>query len=325
MNNVTVLITGATGFLGLNLTRFLAKRRYRLVLLARSIAKAEHLKGIINDQDIDVHVYVDQNLASRDYRWYVRMLEDNNINVVVHAAAIVGEHRSISWSEYYVVNVLWTYTLAVACLKANINLRTFIYISTVSVYGTVPSQLPASENHPYNPDCNYSRSKILAEVILRKLHQELSFPLIILRPSVMYGPFDRGFMWKLIKMAKLGVIPLFNNNLINLTDVNFVTSVIEKLIQKPIYDVFNVADRPVRMYDIIRRLQKHINFRVLRVPIPGKLVEGLPISFIKTRLKLLSRPWHYDTTKLITKLKLEQPDTLKRLDLYLRTWYLKSI
>jgi glycosyltransferase involved in cell wall biosynthesis len=98
-----------------------------------------------------------------DFDMWKDLLKD--CDIIIHAAAIRGE-RFIGWEKYYRVNVLATVKLLEIALKYNI--PRFIFISSVGVLGTSPKQLPANEETVYNPDCDYHRSKMLAEqAILR--------------------------------------------------------------------------------------------------------------------------------------------------------------
>ncbi|MHA1680573.1 MAG: NAD-dependent epimerase/dehydratase family protein [Promethearchaeota archaeon] len=67
----------------------------------------------------------------------------------------------------------------------------FIHWSTCGVYGQPEYKhfdIPANENAPFNPPNDYSKSKMLQELLLKKFQDEQGIPVVIIRPGPIYGP-----------------------------------------------------------------------------------------------------------------------------------------
>ena len=127
-------------------------------------------------------------------------IENNQIGEIVHCASLVGEGKG-SWYDYSKVNTNWTLKLAKAFINADVDHHSFIYVSTVGVHGTIPMEIPANELTPYAPDGYYHSSKMLAEKELINMNSRTGLPVVILRPTIMYGKHDKGFLWKILKIS----------------------------------------------------------------------------------------------------------------------------
>jgi nucleoside-diphosphate-sugar epimerase len=177
-----VAITGAAGFLGAHLVRGFEARGARVVPLVRAVdtrsqAGARALEEVLS---------APASLAGCD--------------VLVHAAAV--RHRfGVDAGEYRASNV----DLVERTMRAGSGrVRRFVLVSSVGVYG-FPARLPVSEEHPYAPRTLYSATKVEAEVRARRLAPEVGLELVIVRPTIVYGPGDRnGMLDKMAAMIRMG-------------------------------------------------------------------------------------------------------------------------
>lgn len=170
----TVLVTGASGFLGGRLVEVLAAEGHRVRGLVRTPARAGHLAGI---EGLEV---IRADLADR------AALEAalDGVVRVFHCAANVRPWGR--WEDYLRDNVHGTRNLVAACVAATPGLERFVHVSTVDVYG-YPED-PADETAPVSPgDFGYGRSKALAEDEVRRLGAS-GIPFTILRPGNVFGP-----------------------------------------------------------------------------------------------------------------------------------------
>lgn len=105
--------------------------------------------------------------------------------------------------EYNDGNVLSTRNLLEAA-AANPKLKKFCFISSLTAVGPSRDGTPVNENSPCNPITTYGVTKLEAETICQ-LHVN-RIPIVILRPSAVYGPRDHDSL-DIFRWASKGFIP----------------------------------------------------------------------------------------------------------------------
>jgi nucleoside-diphosphate-sugar epimerase len=182
-----VLITGGTGFIGSHLTEFLIKNGYSVTCLVRD----PHSLRWLDDLDINVAVGDCAQLET-----LTNAVKD--VSMVVHAAGLTKARRS---REYYEANHIGTRNMLEACSRYNPDIEKFILISSLAAAGPAGDGKPVKESDLPHPISDYGKSKRLAE--LEAVGYRDTFPVVILRPSVVYGPRDRD-MFELFRWAGRG-------------------------------------------------------------------------------------------------------------------------
>jgi nucleoside-diphosphate-sugar epimerase len=172
---MTVLVTGATGFLGTSLVQRLLSRGVRVRVLARSPAKAKSLK----DRGAEV---VAGHITDRTA---VGAAADGAA-VVYHLAGRLFA-PGIPATEYYRTHVEGTELLLARCREES-SLERFVHCSTTGVLG-VTGDRPADETAPCRPTNAYEATKAEAELAVRERSRD-GFPAVIARPGLVYGPGD---------------------------------------------------------------------------------------------------------------------------------------
>lgn len=197
MNTIRVVITGANGFIGSQLTRRLVDEgAYDVVAVVRS-AQMHFSTGVkvIEIGKID---------SETDWRATLQ-----GADVIVHTAArvhVLDEDANDPLVEFRRVNV--SGTLALARQAAQAGIKRFIFISSIGVNGNKSSRPFTVDDMP-NPVEPYAVSKYEAELGLRQLATESSMEIVIIRPPLVYGPKARGNFGRLIKAVSKGVpLPL---------------------------------------------------------------------------------------------------------------------
>ena len=317
-----ILLTGSTSFLGQNYLEYNSLRgaNTKIFCITRKLPNSKH--GAL---DID-HLFISKP-ANISIEEYIHLMERNQISAVVHSAALVGEGKG-SWSDYYETNVKWTLKLANAFAKAGIKHHMFIYISSVGVLGTIPLLIPANETTPYNPDGYYHMSKVLAEKGLLDIASKGGFPLVILRPTIMYGKRDFGFLWKLLKLSRKFILPLPISTRIHLLDVRTMVRVIDSCLSNPGEPrILIVGDRDsIELRDLLTFLDDKI-YGIRTIEIPNKLAQFAD-QFSRPLMKyaniaLLCKSWYYDVSKMKSTLNMEIGQTTDQIKNYL-WWYAKA-
>lgn len=175
INNLRILITGATGFIGGRIVERLVfgGKKNEIIALARDLS---HVSRIARFSGVNI-VKVD-------------VLDlDNLINVSKGCDAIFHCAYGNRGDEKYQgqVTVEGTRNVCEAALKNNSKL---IYLSTVSIYGDNPPSL-VDENTPFGASNDaYAESKIKAEKIVWDYMWSRSLLATIIRPTIVYGPYS---------------------------------------------------------------------------------------------------------------------------------------
>jgi nucleoside-diphosphate-sugar epimerase len=187
-----IAVTGASGFIGGNLSRYLHERGHNLIVLVRSHEKAQPLNEIgIVTRVADV---TDQDSLKQAFQ---------DVEAVIHLAALFN-HPEASWSDYYRVNVEGTKNVLEAAMHSNV--RRVVHCSTVGV-ATGSGNPPYSEQTPYSPPAwdKYETTKCEGEKVALDFHHRQGLEVVVIRPAQVYGPGDRSKA-KFYRMVKKGII-----------------------------------------------------------------------------------------------------------------------
>lgn len=164
------LVTGAGGFIGSHLIRYLAARGWRVR------AMDLHPAAIAHGGDIEYRV-----CDIRDEPALAQALE--GVNYVFNLASLhLDVHASLE--QFQSVNVKALERVVELCAGARV--RRLIQVSSVGVYGHVASP-PAKEDAPLHPENNYERTKAAGEEVARRAADRTGLDLVIIRPSWVYG------------------------------------------------------------------------------------------------------------------------------------------
>jgi nucleoside-diphosphate-sugar epimerase len=169
------LVTGATGFIGSHLVEALLERGDHVRCLLRKTSDLKWLKNL----PIEV-VNGDCN-DQTSLREAVK-----GVDQVFHLAGVT---KAVKEETYFEVNASGTENLIHACLENNPHLQKFIYLSSQAAAGPCRNGRKKKESDPCQPVSPYGLSKRMGEELALSHSHEL--PLLILRPSAVYGPRDR--------------------------------------------------------------------------------------------------------------------------------------
>jgi len=320
---IKILLTGATGFIGRHVLEELAAQKYSVLAPVRNI---KVIKKFTNYKNVNFLMgnFYDYNL----FQEYKNFSPD----VIVHLAAIRGEGKG-KWKEYYKVNVQGTERLVQFALRHNVS--RLIYSSTVGIYGTIPSHLPADPCTPANPDGNYHYSKFMAEkYIISQLKGKI--PYIIFRPTIIYGLGDNGFLDKLIRMVRAHYFPLVSRDiLIHLVNIATVKEFVSKVIQNNVHVldcIVNLGDKEsISLTKLVNLIHQYFYNKPYpkRIKIPSYIFKMAAkichTASIQISLKLISHSWYYDVSHFERICDCELKDTLKSVQIYLMETYPKDV
>lgn len=161
-----ILITGANGFVGLNLRIELERIGWEVKGIDKRGAKPLDLCDDLERSEISDLV-----------QW---------ADLVYNLAAIPAHRLSVASPERIIRNNFnATLTIAELCRRHN---KKLIHASSFSVYGKQPS--PWKEDMPLQYDTPYSASKSMIEEMLKLYHHLYGLDVIIARFSNVFGPFE---------------------------------------------------------------------------------------------------------------------------------------
>ncbi len=179
-----LLVTGGAGFIGSEFVRQGVKRGYTIAVIdklsyAGDIARLKEVQRNITFHRLDV----------TDRKSLEDVFKKEKPDAVVHWAAESHVDRSIAdASPFLDTNIKGTQILLDIAIKHGIN--KFINISTDEVYGDLGENGRFFETTPLNPSSPYSVSKAAADMLGRAYHRTYSLPVITVRPSNNYGPWQ---------------------------------------------------------------------------------------------------------------------------------------
>lgn len=194
---MTILVTGANGFIGSALCKSLCNDGVSV----RAAKRTMHLQV-----DSDEGIAIDD--ISKQINWGAAL---KNVKQVVHLAAkvhVMSYKSSDSLAELRRVNVDGTANLARQASSAGV--RRFVFLSSIKVNGEFTSQERSftADDAPA-PEDPYGVSKYEAEQLLQQIAAETGMEVVIIRPPLVYGPGVKANFESMMRWLGRGVpLPL---------------------------------------------------------------------------------------------------------------------
>lgn len=190
MTGLSVLVTGASGFVGQQLCQRLANDGCTVRCAVRS---SEHLTAL---QFPGLERCIIEDIGP-DTDWTKALC---GIDTVIHLAArvhLMNDSAADPLAEFRYVNVRGTERLAEMAVKAGV--KRFVFTSSVKVHGEERA-IRYRESDPLMPQDNYGISKMEAERALRYIESETGLEVVIVRPPLVYGPGAKANFLTLMKV-----------------------------------------------------------------------------------------------------------------------------
>ena len=208
---MTILVTGAAGFIGSNFVLDWFDNSQEDVVSIDILTYAGNLENLSSLDGNPHHHFIRGNIG--DGSLVPEILKKYQINAVVNFAAESHVDRSIHgpW-DFIDTNIVGTYNLLESVRSYWNNLNEplkktfrFLHVSTDEVYGSLNDKAPAfTENHPYEPNSPYSASKAASDHLVRAWFHTYGLPVLTTNCSNNYGPYH--FPEKLIPLCILNAL-----------------------------------------------------------------------------------------------------------------------
>lgn len=277
----TVLVTGATGFLGKYVVEELVEHGYQVRAFGRNSKVGRSLKNSSVS-------FFQGDLTKAD-----DVLEAcKGMDLVVHAGALSTVWGP--WEDFYQANVLGTKYVLEACRQTGI--QRLVYVSSPSIYAAPKDQLAIKESDApeENNLNNYIRSKLASEKLFKNYPD---VPSIILRPRGLFGIGDTSILPRVINLSQKIGIPLIGDGrqLMDMTCVENVALAIRLAIEASeakgeVYNITNGEPRAFR--DLLEESLTGLGYPIKYRKIPASLLSGIASSleFIYKTLNLKGEP-----------------------------------
>ena len=276
---MTILVTGAAGFIGSNLVKAIYKQ-----------FDAPIVVGVDNMNDYyDVRLKEERLSELRDYPDFMfikgniadkalmdKIFEEYKPQIVVNLAAQAGVRYSITNPDAYIEsNLIGFYNILEACRHNPV--EHLVYASSSSVYGSNKKVPYSTDDKVDNPVSLYAATKKSNELMAHAYSKLYNIPSTGLRFFTVYGPAGRpdmayfGFTNKLVKGEKIQIFNYGNCK----RDFTYVDDIVEGVVrvmkkapQKqvgedglpiPPYAVYNIGNnQPENLLDFVRILQEEL-------------------------------------------------------------------
>jgi UDP-glucose 4-epimerase len=182
----TILVTGATGFIGQKLINIL---KGDIKILSRN--KNQCFDTIVCD-------FEKNSIPSNSL---------DNIDTVFHLAGFSHDIRDANEIEYLYHRVNVDATLRLAELSIKSGVKKFVFVSSVKAGGSSFCKTCSNESSQYDPEGVYGKTKREAELKLLKIGSESGMHVSIIRPSLVYGPNVKGNLQTMLAGVERGWFP----------------------------------------------------------------------------------------------------------------------
>ena len=281
LNNKTVLVTGAAGFIGANLVRELLDTFDKITVVGvdnmndyYDVSIKDYRLSEIEKQTQQKSdskwIFVKGNIA--DKALIEKLFDEYAFSAVVNLAAQAGVRYSITNPDVYIEsNIIGFYNILEAC--RNHPVEHLVYASSSSVYGTNKKIPYSTDDKVDNPVSLYAATKKSNELMAHAYSKLYNIPSTGLRFFTVYGPAGRpdmayfSFTNKLIKGEKISIFN-YGNCKRDFTYVDDIVTGIKHVLQNapekkngedglpvPPYRVYNIGNNsPENLLDFVKIL-----------------------------------------------------------------------
>lgn len=262
-----ILITGAAGFIGFNLSKYLLKNS-KFKIFGVDNFNTYYSKSLKKDRIKELKKFYNFRFEKIDITNKKKLdifFKKKKVSLIINLAAQAGVRYSlIKPTEYVDNNVLGFYNIISAANKYKV--KRIIYASSSSVYGDSVI-FPLSEKQKIKPKNIYALSKKINEEMADVFSEQFKIYFVGLRFFTVYGEWGRPdmFMMKYLQSSfnssKKFYLNNFGNHIRDFTYIDDVCEIIKRLIlsknKKKYHQFFNIcSNNPLNLSKIINQINK---------------------------------------------------------------------
>lgn len=279
LKNKTVLVTGASGFIGSNLVKRLLKEFEGIQVIGLDNMndyydvriKESRLNELSQSKN---YTFIQGNLADKEV--ISKIFTEYKPSIVVNLAAQAGVRYSIENPDAYIEsNLIGFYNILEACRHNPV--EHLVYASSSSVYGSNKKVPYSTDDKVDNPVSLYAATKKSNELLAHSYSKLYNIPSTGLRFFTVYGPAGRpdmayfGFTNKLIKGETIKIFNYGNCK----RDFTYIDDIVEGVIRVmkkapekkngedglpiPPYKIYNIGNSsPENLLDFVQILQEEL-------------------------------------------------------------------
>lgn len=253
----SLLLTGSHGFIGSFLNKAID---YKFIVANR----------VFDEKSRNEHQILISDLSDSNKSLFLF----EKVEVVIHLGGL-AHNPTFSVSEYESVNV--NNTLQLATLSAKAGVKRFVFVSSIVVNGTSTTDVPFSHVSKENPHNAYAQSKYDAEMGLKKIADDTGMELVIVRPTLVYGPNAPGNFGALTRL--INKVPFLPFGLVhNKRDFISVQNLADLLVTCAKHPnagghIFLASENEtVSIKVFTNSIAKGLNKKIIQLPVPVSLM-----------------------------------------------------
>lgn len=263
MNKIAIIFGGA-GYIGTNLLKFLIEKKafekYFICDIKPLVSFEDEIKkGKVEYLQLDVRNNID-----------IKINDINGATSWIFNFAAIHREPGHNYYEYFDTNVSGTENVNDFARRTGI--KNIFFTSSIAPYGKSMEQ--RTEQSALYPETPYGISKAFAEKTHQQwLSEDNDRKLIIVRPSVIYGPKDPGNVYRMIKALKKGTFVLPDGGKV-IKSYGYIYGLIESMLftieQKNHMIIYNYAENPViPLHKMTTVVKKELNIKkpTLKLPV----------------------------------------------------------
>ena len=280
LNNKTVLVTGAAGFIGANLVKRLLGEFESVKVIGIDCITDYYDVRLKHERLEELSTYGERFVFVKDNIANKQAIEEifttHTPQVVVNLAAQAGVRYSITNPDAYIEsNLIGFYNILEACRHNEV--EHLVYASSSSVYGSNKKIPYSTDDKVDNPVSLYAATKKSNELMAHAYSKLYNIPSTGLRFFTVYGPCGRpdmayfGFTNKLLNGEKIQIFNYGNCK----RDFTYVDDIVEGVVRimqhapekengedglpKPPYKIYNIGNNnPENLLDFVQILQEEL-------------------------------------------------------------------